>query len=364
MGSILCALQPNGNVSIDFSVLISGFIPRAESYSHLFQPNSIKNLASLHIYGVNDILIDHDRTIKLAGSFENSIVLSHPGGHYTPNAWPKTIIKQFLIEQQERLFNKQNRSINNDIDQCKPLITFEEKLIATISNHQKRMSTVPATERKHNKLPIIPIGLSKPLNPLNIETMIDNIDEYLLDDIILLIWCERTTFYNSELKEDKQKDNNISLFFRHWILLYLKRPNELLTSYFNLFLKYGGWSDLKTLYVMVCHMENEFQNEKILLDNLKAVCIKQVGDQLKHDSLIILNQPDESANDKEQENSIKNEEWISNCAKEAPRLSNNRTKPTTSKYSSYISLTSSNTNFSCFSYGKRYCQIYVSDCRF
>ncbi|CAM4980906.1 unnamed protein product [Rotaria socialis] len=326
--AILCALQPFGNISFDFSILISGFTPRAACYEHLMQPNSIKNQPSIHIYGVNDALVDNDRTIELAAIFENPLVLSHPGGHFTPNAWPNTRIKQFLIAQQERLTHKQGATINNDINQFEALITFEEKLKATIFNHQKRISNLPTTERKNNKLPIIPIGLSKPIDQQNIEIIIEHIDDYLLDDVILLVWCERTTFYNSEPKEDNDKCAT-SLFFRHWILVYLKKPDELLSSHFHAILKYGGWGDLKTLYITTDQMLSEFAQEKTLLDNLKATCVKVFGDQLKHDYRVVLNQPDESENDREQENSIQNQEWIGNCAKEAPRISNTPTNSCT-----------------------------------
>ncbi|CAF0858266.1 unnamed protein product [Rotaria sp. Silwood1] len=328
LGGILCGLQPFGNISFNFAILISGFASRAECHQDLMQPNAIKNVSTLHIYGVNDILVNNDRTLKLAAAFENPIILSHPGGHFTPNTWPNAKIKQFLMEQQECLSHKQSTITSTDMNQLESLITFEEKLKATISYHQKRISTLPVTKRKHEKLPVIPIGLSKKMDQENIEIMIENIDSYLIDDVMLLIWCERTTFHNSEPKDENEK-NVTSLFFRHWILLYLKKPDEVLSLYLNAISKYGGWGDLKTLYVTADQMASEFLTERSLLDNLKATCVKIFGDQLQHDSRVVLNQPDESANDNEQEQSIQNQEWISNCAKEAPRLSNKRTKPST-----------------------------------
>jgi hypothetical protein len=264
------------------------------------QPNSIKNLSSLHIYGVNDVMVDNDRTLKLAAVFENPLIASHPGGHFTPNTWPNVTIKQFLIEQQMR-----NTTAHVDIPQFQSFKSFEEKLEATISHHQKRKI-----------IPVIPIGLSKPIED-------QNIDNYLLDDIMLLIWCKRTTFHNHELT---------SSFFRDWILLYLKQPDEILSMYLNFIPKYGSWGDLKTLYLSVNEVEIEIPSEKPLLDKLKSACVKMFGDQLKHDHRIILNQSDESANEQEEQMAIKDQEWISNCAKEAPRISNNRNNPGTSKY--------------------------------
>ncbi|CAF4489824.1 unnamed protein product, partial [Rotaria socialis] len=304
------------------------YLPLVHSESLIYTAKGADLMNDLALQVTQRNLLDNDRTIELAAIFENPLVLSHPGGHFTPNAWPNTRIKQFLIAQQERLTHKQGATINNDINQFEALITFEEKLKATIFNHQKRISNLPTTERKNNKLPIIPIGLSKPIDQQNIEIIIEHIDDYLLDDVILLVWCERTTFYNSEPKEDNDKCAT-SLFFRHWILVYLKKPDELLSSHFHAILKYGGWGDLKTLYITTDQMLSEFAQEKTLLDNLKATCVKVFGDQLKHDYRVVLNQPDESENDREQENSIQNQEWIGNCAKEAPRISNTPTNSCT-----------------------------------
>jgi Ran GTPase-activating protein (RanGAP) involved in mRNA processing and transport len=299
LGGILCGLQPVGNISFNFAILISGFASRAECHEQLMQPNSIKNISSLHIYGVNDVLINNDRTLKLAAAFENPVVVSHPGGHFTPNTWPTTTIRQFLIEQQER-----NTITQPDRSQIQSLNTFEEKLEATISNHQKRKI-----------IPVIPIGLSKPIE----DPTIANIP---FDDAMLLVWCERTTFHSPEPKDSP------SLFFQHWISLYLKNPDQMLSIYLNFIPKYGSWGDIKTLYLSA----DQGEHEKPLLDKLKSACVKMFADRLRHDQRIVLNQPDESANEQEEQMTIKSQEWISNCAKEAPRLSNNRHNPSTSQF--------------------------------
>ena len=295
------------------------------------QPNAIKNIASLHIYGVKDVLINNDRTLKLAEAFENPKVVSHPGGHFTPNSWPSSAIRQFLLEQQQR------HSVNIEIDQSQfqSLNTFEEKLEATISYHQKR-----------KMIPIVPIGLSKPIEDQPIADLIDNIDNYAFDDVMLLIWCERTTFHNPEPKDTP------SLFFQHWISIYLKKPEIMLSSYLNIIPKYGGWGDIKTLYCTAAQKENEGP----LLEQLKSTCVKMFAEQLKHDHRIVSNQPDESANEQEEQLKMKNEEWISHCAKEAPRLYNNRHNLNTSKHF-FSSLTST---IVPSSHGKRNSQIFAS----
>ncbi|CAF4933456.1 unnamed protein product [Rotaria sp. Silwood1] len=315
LGGILCGLQPFGNISFHFAILISGFASRAECHEHLMQPNAIKNISSLHIYGVNDVLITSDRTLKLAAAFENPIIVSHPGGHFTPNTWPTNNIKQFLLDQQQQLLHQSDgiSSFGENLPQS--LITFEEKLKATIKFHQKRIVTLLSAERKENKLPVILVGLSKPMDKSTLETIIDHINDHLLDDVMLLIWSKRTGFHNTE--------DSSSLFFRHWLLLYLKKSDEVLSSYLSIIPKYGSWADLKTLYVCASQMEGEYPDQKGLLDQLKSACVKMFADQLRQDHRTILKQPDELSNEKEEQMNIESQEWISNCAKEAPRISNN-----------------------------------------
>ena len=244
------------------------------------QPNAIKNISSLHIYGVQDVLINNDRTLKLAEAFENPLIVAHQGGHFTPNSWPNEEIKQFLIKQQNRHITP-----SNDPIQFQSLNTFEEKLEAIIVSHQKR-----------KQLPVI------------------STDD-TLDNAMLRIWCERTTFHRSEPKD------TASSFFKQWILLYLQKPEEVLLSYLNHIPKYGSWGDVKTLYSVANQMETP------LLEKLKEACVKMFADQLKHDQRIVLNQPDESANEQEEQLTIKSQEWISNCAKEAPRITHSRENP-------------------------------------
>lgn len=264
------------------------------------QPNAIKNIPSLHIYGVQDVLISNDRTLQLARVFEKPVVVSHPGGHFTPNTWPNDAIRQFLIEQQT-----QHLAILADPVQFQSLNTFEEKLEATIVYH-----------RKSRQFPIVPIGLSN---------SVDN-----LDDAMLHIWCQRTTFHDSELDD---------AFFRNWILLYLKNSDEILSFHLHFLPKYGSWRDVRHLYLTANQMRDELPaKDHSLLEKLQSTCVKLFGDQLKIDHRIVLNQPDESANEQEEEQQQqmiathnKTDEWISNCAKEAPRITNARFNPSSSR---------------------------------
>ncbi|CAF1244565.1 unnamed protein product [Rotaria sordida] len=145
---------------------------------------------------------------------------------------------------------------------------------------------------------------------------------------MLLVWCERTTFHNSEPINDNDK-SVASTFFQHWMQIYLKKPDEILPSHLSTIPKYGGWGDLKIIYVCACQIAHLFPNELPLLENLKSACVRMVGDQLKYDHRVLLKQSNEPLNTENQETITKSQDWISNCANEAPRISNNSKKFTT-----------------------------------
>ena len=322
MTGILSGLQPTGNISFRFAILISGYPSEADSHAEMMKPKAIKNLPSLHVYGTKDTMVTDDRTRQLAEAFENPTIVSHAGGHFTPNTWPTKAIKEFLLGQQ------QQHNSPTAVDQ-RPLTTFAEKIEATILfHHQRQVKKCPAT----------PVGLAAPLDVSNLDELIDECENHSLDDLMLLIWCERTTFHNAE------PDDTASSFFRHWIQLYLKKPDEVLASHLPVVPKYGSWTDLKTIYARALQMPN------VDLDRLKSACVDLFVEQLKRDHRMVLNQPDESSNDREEQQAIQTEQWISNCAKEAPRISTNPKNLNTSK--SFLSFFDSISN-PIFSDGQR-----------
>jgi hypothetical protein len=216
------------------------------------------------------------------------------------------------------------------VDQSQSLATFGEKLEATILSHQRRKSTLPSIQRKRKKICIIPVGLSSPLDEQNIETIIGNLDNYLFDDVMLLVWCERTTFHNCE--PTNNDDRSVApLFFRHWIQLYLKKPDQVFSTHLSTIPKYGSWGDLATIYTCASQMKSALPTDVALLENLKKACVKMVGDQLEHDHQVVLKQLQEDSNVEEKQMAIKSQDYISNCANEAPQISNNCKKSTTSK---------------------------------
>jgi hypothetical protein len=124
---ILCAMlaqQRNGNstelssnstisnISFKFAILISGFPSRADAHQHLMKPNSITGIPSLHILGNKDDLVDNERTRSLAACFENSLLIEHSGGHFTPGKWPNAAILDFVIQQQKELYGTETNLDN------------------------------------------------------------------------------------------------------------------------------------------------------------------------------------------------------------------------------------------------------------
>ena len=243
--------------------------------------------------------------------FDDPVVVSHSGGHFTPNTWPVTDMKQFLLEQQARVLRKCSVATSIDGHASSLLNTFDEKLQATIAWHQRQLATLSATERKTKRLAVVPIGLS----------VLANAHE--LDDEMLLVWCKRTTFHNAEPKTDEHGQSIPLPFFHDWILLYLTKPDELLSTPIHQIPKYGSWGDIKTMYIYAQEMKRTYPMHEALLDRLQAVCVQLMADQLKQDHRAILKQPDELSSEAEEQSSIQQQEWISNCAQEAPRFSNN-----------------------------------------
>lgn len=298
------------------------------------KPEAIKGVSSLHIYGVNDVLIKSDRTLKLAAAFENPTVVSHPGGHFTPNTWPTRIIKQFLIDNQNKLSTKNlSNELSENLIMSEPLSTFESKIEATISYHSKQLSKQMAFEQKQTQSTVIPIGLVKPMDLSKIDEYIEEVDQYPLDDIMLLVWCKRSVFYKTEpTVMNAEKQEVVSKFFEYWMKLFLLKTDELLSNHLKFIWKYGSWADLKTLYAYANQLTSSDNTDIVeRLNLLKNAIVQIFGEQLKLDHQTVLKQPDECANEYEDQNQTKQREWISHCAKQAPRISNNRHNINTSK---------------------------------
>nr|CAI5831627.1 unnamed protein product [Callosobruchus analis] len=81
---LLCDLQQRGLTKFNFSfaVLASGF--KSGSLPHLKYYSDRINLPSLHIFGENDKIIPTEMSEALSNSFEDPVIVRHPGGHFLP----------------------------------------------------------------------------------------------------------------------------------------------------------------------------------------------------------------------------------------------------------------------------------------
>nr|CAI5845193.1 unnamed protein product [Callosobruchus analis] len=81
---LLCDLQQRGLTKFNFSfaVLASGF--KSRCLPHLKYYSDRINLPSLHIFGENDKINPPEMSEALSNSFEDPVIVRHPGGHFLP----------------------------------------------------------------------------------------------------------------------------------------------------------------------------------------------------------------------------------------------------------------------------------------
>jgi predicted esterase len=95
LASILIKKHPN---LFKYFIAISGYQTTAPKYSSIYsQP--IDKLSSLHIYGLNDKMVDPVRSEALSKWFLNNRVKTHTNGHFAPDSWPSDQIASFIAEQ-------------------------------------------------------------------------------------------------------------------------------------------------------------------------------------------------------------------------------------------------------------------------
>lgn len=96
LAALLAAMQPHPVFAFRFAICISAFPSRADAHAELVRPHAIA-VPSLHVLGLNDILVTPDRSIALFEAFDpaHSSLVKHPGGHFVPGAWPYPEIHAF-----------------------------------------------------------------------------------------------------------------------------------------------------------------------------------------------------------------------------------------------------------------------------
>ena len=97
-GAAAAGLLVASGADLRFAICISGFASRAEEHRDLMTPGGI-DLPSLHVYGLQDVLVDNERSLALADCFRDARVATHAGGHFVPMHWPLGEIRDFLLSQ-------------------------------------------------------------------------------------------------------------------------------------------------------------------------------------------------------------------------------------------------------------------------
>ena len=99
-GSILASLIIKQQPSLfKYFVSISGFCARSDKYKTYYSPNEPLDVASLHIYGRRDTLVDPSRSQDFAKCFRDSACVEHEAGHFAPDAWPIYKLAEFINAQ-------------------------------------------------------------------------------------------------------------------------------------------------------------------------------------------------------------------------------------------------------------------------
>lgn len=76
--------ETQDRISFDFALMVGGFKSNDEDHAYLYQRRSEYRLPSVHIIGQSDFVVPSSRSERLAGFFENPLMLLHSGGHVIP----------------------------------------------------------------------------------------------------------------------------------------------------------------------------------------------------------------------------------------------------------------------------------------
>lgn len=82
MAALITALNTQ---HLKFSIIVSGFTPRAVDCAEVLTTATPIHTPSLHVIGEADVLVDPDRSRDLMKLFLNPKLHSHAGGHFIPS---------------------------------------------------------------------------------------------------------------------------------------------------------------------------------------------------------------------------------------------------------------------------------------
>jgi len=101
MANLLAAMQPSGDIKLQFAVNISGFKPRANECKVYFPDSGASYpTPTLHVYGEADQIVTPKRTKEAASYFQNPQFASHGSGHNSPAVWPFQAVRDFVLQFQ------------------------------------------------------------------------------------------------------------------------------------------------------------------------------------------------------------------------------------------------------------------------
>jgi uncharacterized protein (DUF924 family)/Ran GTPase-activating protein (RanGAP) involved in mRNA processing and transport/predicted esterase len=303
IASILVRKYPN---LFRYFISISGYQTKLIKYSNMFTEQF--NFPSLHIYGLNDKMVDPSRSILFSKSFTNSQIEIHDAGHFAPDSWPVGSIMYFI--------KSQSLSI-------KPTIESFKHITPKIESFKLCISEI------NNKL------LRYNLNDLNLEKLFSTDDAV---DIYKLIKKSNTFNKDYSFYQDRIDFNDKLMLVYYLILKNKSKKNKIVRNtaedesvksilklFINdlnndlidiMFIQPQHWYELIYLYDLAYEFKFDLINEFILIklaDQLKTdLMIMDRGRRTNHLVTLILN-----SNNRKQE--IKDVS-ISNLAFYFPRI--------------------------------------------
>lgn len=130
-GGTMAAIMPSKKFNPQFLIMVSSYFPRADEFEFMDKENSLMT-PSLHISGVQDILVIPERSQKLHQMFKGGEFIKHEGGHFTPKYWPYDKIKNFIKQ-----FTPFTSIVNVKIDEIDwkgMILSTNEQNVIEISN--------------------------------------------------------------------------------------------------------------------------------------------------------------------------------------------------------------------------------------
>ncbi|XP_078465442.1 esterase OVCA2 isoform X6 [Lampetra planeri] len=108
MASLILAMQRDNDArfSFGFAVLVSGFRSSSTEHRGAYAGGAVPT-PSLHVRGLTDRVIAHQRSAELQQGYSHASELVHPGGHFVPASPPQKAIYLEFLERFQRDQNGQ-----------------------------------------------------------------------------------------------------------------------------------------------------------------------------------------------------------------------------------------------------------------